>query len=202
MNIICFETEWLYNHQEKDKRFNLNCRPVLQCLKDFYGCDFIYRNFLSKDDLKYYMDYFNKPAFKPKKYPIVYISTHGWNSSIHVEGAQVKKRKNEQDEEENQSDIKLSDLAQISPGFFEGRIVHFSSCKTLVKEKDALDFKHETGASYVSGYRRSVDAMRSVILDMAYFNFLQRYSAKAVADGVLFKKRYGSLMEDLEFTIV
>ena len=202
MNIICFETEWLYNHQEKDKRFNLNCRPVLQCLKDFYGCDFIYRNFLTKDNLKYYMDYFNKPAFKPKKYPIVYISTHGWNSSIHVEGAQVKKTQNKQVEEENRSDIKLSDLAQISPGFFEGRIVHFSSCKTLVKEEDALDFQYETGASYVSGYKRSVDAMRSVILDMAYFNFLQRYSAKAVANGVLFKKRYGSLMEDLEFTIV
>lgn len=201
MNIICFETEWLYNHHEKDKRFNLNCRPVLQCLKDFYGCDFIYRNFLTKDDLKYYMDYFNTASFK-KKYPIVYISTHGWNSSIHLEGVKETKHKKKQQEEENKSDISLFDLSQLVPGFFEDRIVHFSSCKTLIREQDALDFKYETGAKYVSGYKKSVDAMRSVILDMAYFNFLQRYSAKSVANGVLFKKRYGSLMEDLEFTIV
>lgn len=201
MNIICFETEWLYNHQNKDKRFNLNCRPVLQCLKDFYGCDFIYRNFLTKDDLKYYMDYFNTASFK-KKYPIVYISTHGWNSSIHLEGVKAPKRKKKQIEDEEKPDLNLHELAEMSPGFFEGRIVHFSSCKTLVSEQDALDFKYETGAYYVSGYKKSVDAMRSVILDMAYFNFLQRYSAKSVAKGVLFKKRYGSLMEDLDFTIV
>ncbi len=67
MNIICFETEWLYNHQERKNRFNLNCRPVLQCLKDFYGCDFIYRNFLTKDNLAYYMKYFNTASFKNLK---------------------------------------------------------------------------------------------------------------------------------------
>ena len=131
MNIICFETEWLYNHQEKDKRFNLNCRPVLQCLKDFYGCDFIYRNFLTKDNLEYYMKYFNKASFK-RNYRIVYISTHGWNSSIHVEGVDEKKRKKKQreDEEENKPDISLYELGQLVPGFFEeiGR----ASCRERV----------------------------------------------------------------------
>ena len=202
MNIICFETEWLYNHHEKKDRFNLNCQPILQCLKEFHGCDFIYRNFLTQEDLKYYMDYFNTALFK-KKYPLIYISSHGWNSSIHLEGVEEPKRKKKQkDEDENKPDISLSELAEISPHFFEGRVVHFSSCKTLVNEQAVWDFKNDSGASYVSGYKKSVNAMRSVILDMAYFNYLQRYSAKSVANGVLFRKRYGSLMDDLEFTIV
>lgn len=34
MNIICFETEWLYNRHKKENRFNLNCQPILKCLKD------------------------------------------------------------------------------------------------------------------------------------------------------------------------
>ena len=41
MNIIYFETEWLYNHHKKKNCFNSNGRPVLQCLKDFCGCDVI-----------------------------------------------------------------------------------------------------------------------------------------------------------------
>lgn len=203
MNIICFETEWLYNHHEKKNRFNLNCRPVLQCLKDFYGCDFIYRNFLTKDDLKYYMDYFNTLSFK-KKYPLVYISTHGWNGSIHLEGVMEKKRKNKSDEvEENKSDIKLWDLAQMSPGFFEGRIVHFSSCKTLLNTGAAMRFKDDTGALLVSGYQKSVDAMRSVILDMAYFDALQNFHVSTlVKETSRFQKRYRSLMDDLQFIFV
>ena len=204
MNIICFETEWLYNHQRKDKRFNLNCRPVLQCLKDFYGCDFIYRNFLTKDNLEYYMKYFNTASFK-KKYPIVYISTHGWNSSIHVEGVDEKKRKKKQreDEEENKPDISLYELGQLVPGFFENRIVHFSSCKTMLNTGAAMRFKDDTGALLVSGYQKSVDAMRSVILDMAYFDALQNFHVSTlVKETSRFQKRYRSLMDDLQFIFV
>ena len=75
MNIICFETEWLYNHHKKENRFNLNCCPMLQCLKDFYNCDYIYRNFLTKDDLKYYMDYFKTKLYHYEK-TTIRISCH------------------------------------------------------------------------------------------------------------------------------
>lgn len=149
------------------------------------------------------MDYFNTVTFK-KKYPLVYISTHGWNASIHLEGVKEKKRKNKSDnEEENKSDIKLSDLAQLSPGFFEDRIVHFSSCKTLLNRGAVMRFKDDTGALLVSGYQKSVDAMRSVILDMAYFDALQNFSVNTlVKETSRFQKRYASLIEDLKFTFV
>ena len=204
MNIICFETEWLYNHHIKDERFNLNCQPILHCLKEFYGCDYIYRNFLTIDNLVFYMDYFNKSAFKPKKYPIVYISTHGLTSTICMEGVKEDKRKKKQDvEEEDKSEIKLSELAEISNGFFEDRIVHFSSCLTLRNKDAALKFKQDTGALYVSGYQKSVDAMRSAILDMAYLNALQCYQAKTLIKGTSrFQKSYRSLMDDLKFIII
>ena len=192
MNIICFETEWLYNRHKKENRFNLNCQPILKCLKDFYGCDFIYRNVLTLDDLKYYMDYFNTRSFKPAKYPLIYISTHGWNHSISLEGQNPK-----------DPIIDLKQLSQITPGFFEDRIVHFSSCKTLLNTDAAQQFKDETGALLVSGYQKSVDAMRSVILDMAYFDALQNYSVSTIVkETSRFQQRYASLMKDLKFIFV
>ena len=191
MNIICFETEWLYNRHKKENRFNLNCQPILHCLKQYYGCDYIYRNVLRIDDLKYYMDYFNTKSFK-KKYPLIYISTHGWNHSISLEG-----------EDPKDPLVDLHELAQLSRGFFEDRLVHFSSCKTLQNVNAAYCFKEESGAVLVSGYQKSVDAMRSVILDMAYFDALQNYSASTlVKETSLFQRRYGSLMKDLKLIFV
>jgi hypothetical protein len=151
------------------------------------------------------MNYFNKSAFKSKKYPIVYISTHGLTSTICLEGVKEDKRKKKQDEEndESKSEIKLSELAKISNGFFKDRIVHFSSCLTLRNIDATLEFKQETGALYVSGYQKSVDAMRSVILDMAYLNALQCYHPNTlVKETSRFQKRYCSLIEDLKFLII
>ena len=150
------------------------------------------------------MKYFNTASFK-KKYPIVYISTHGWNSSIHFEGIDEKKykKKHQEDEEENKPDISLYELGQLVPGFFENRIVHFSSCKTLLNTGAAMRFKDDTGALLVSGYQKSVDAMRSVILDMAYFDALQNFNVSTlVKETSRFQKRYRSLMDDLQFIFV
>jgi len=39
MNIICFDTEWLYNNNKKEEKFNLNCEYILKTLRDLYGID-------------------------------------------------------------------------------------------------------------------------------------------------------------------
>ena len=44
-NIICFETEWLYN-SHKGNQFNLETKLLLDCLRNFYKCDIIHRHIL------------------------------------------------------------------------------------------------------------------------------------------------------------
>ena len=79
----------------------------------------------------------------------------------------------------------------MNKNFFSSKIVHFSSCRTLTNEKVALEFKSS-----------SVDAMRSAIADMAYFNELMHIKNVGVIlnDTSKFCKTYKSLLEELKFT--
>jgi hypothetical protein len=191
MNIICFDTEWLYNDHKKDEKFNLNCEYILKTLRDLYGIDYIYRRVLTRDNLKLYMEQFKGKRFK-NKYQLIYISSHGWNHSISMEG-----------ESKKESTIDLEELAKISPNFFEDRIVHFSSCRTMKNTAAVCKFKEETKALLISGYKNSVDAMDSLVFDMAYFNALQNYTLQTVAkETSKFQQRYASLIDHLQFCIV
>ena len=70
-NIICFETEWLYN-SHKGNQFNLETKLLLDCLRNFYKCDIIHRHILYREDLQYYMDYFTTKR-KFDKYDIMHV---------------------------------------------------------------------------------------------------------------------------------
>lgn len=191
MNIICFDTEWLYNNHKKEEKFNLNCEYILKTLRDLYGIEYIHRRVLTRDDLKHYMEQFKGKQFK-NKYQLIYISSHGWNHSISMEG-----------ESKKESSIDLEELAQISPNFFEGRIVHFSSCKTMKNTAAVCKFKEKTKVLRISGYKNSVDVMDSLVFDMAYFNALQNFTVQTVAkETSKFQQRYASLIDYLQFCIV
>ena len=188
MNIICFDTEWLYNNHKKDERFSFNCKKMLESLQDRYDIKTIYKEVLTCDNLTFYMNKFKGKSFRDK-YPIVYFSTHGNKHSISMEG----------EEEE----IDLDVLANLVPGFFEGRIVHFSSCCTMKDTQAVLNFKKKSGAILVSGYKKHVDAMDSLVFDMGYFNALQLYSIQTVTkETSRFQKHYASLIDYLQFSIV
>ena len=188
-NIICFETEWLYNNN-KGNQFNLETKLLLDCLSSFYNCDIVHRHILSRENLQYYMDYFTSDKRKFNKYDIVYFSFHGWSHSLSFEG-------------EN-GDIDLMELADINKDFFAGKIIHFSSCRTLGNENVALEFKKQTEARLVTGYKSSVDAMKSAIADLAYFNELMhiRNTGIILNETSKFRKTYKSLLEDLKFIAV
>ena len=105
--------------------------------------------------------------------------------------------------QKKESSIDLEELAQISPNFFEGRIVHFSSCKTMKNTAAVCKFKEETNALRISGYKKSVDAMDSLVFDMAYFNALQNFTIQTIAkETSKFQQRYASLIDYLQFCIV
>lgn len=190
-NIICLENEWLYNSQKKENQFNLETKFILDCLKNFYECSVIYRPILSRDNLQYYMNFFSKNRRKFNKYDIIYFACHGWNHAISLEG--------------EDGNIDLLELAEESNDFFRNKIVHFSSCRTLSNENIALKFKEKTKARLVSGYKISVDPMKSMIADMAYFNDLMQIKnvGMVLNEGKSrFWKTYESLLSELTFVVV
>lgn len=184
-NIICFEAEWLYNNN-KENRFNLKTESLLTCIKEFYGCKIIYRQVLHKQDLSYYLRYFREHKRISNNYPIIYIASHGDKGYIHLEDG----------------DIDLFELAEEAKGFFENKVIHFSCCKTLSDPDLISDFKNMTKASLVTGYSKSVDAMKSAIADIALFNsmmHLTNFGTIKNQDWSSFRKTYKSLLEELGF---
>ncbi len=188
-NIICLEAEWEYRYDKRYK-FSLNTEPLLNWLKTFHGCDIVYRHILNKQDLQYYLDYFASHKREFKKYDIIYIACHGWHHAISLEG--------------EEGHIDLSELKTMANGFFENRIIHFSSCKTLANPDEARKFKEGCGARLVSGYEISVDAMTSAIADAAFFNEIMYYQNIGIFKNEAtskFWKRYESLLNDLRFSM-
>ena len=189
-NIICLEAEWLYNNNLY--RFPLDTSPLLHWLKEFYKCDVIYRHILTKEDLVHYLNYFNTNKRAFKQYDIIYIACHGGNHTLYLEGLD--------------GDIDLTELAEIADDFFKDKIIHFGSCKTLANTNVVSDFKNITGARLVSGYKKRVDAMKSAIADIAYFNDLM-YLQKNVGiitneNASKFRKTYKTLLDELGFVAI
>ena len=188
-NIICLEAEWEYRNAKSNK-FSLNTEPLLNWLRTFHGCDIVYRHIINKQDLQYYLDYFASHKREFKKYDIIYIACHGWHHAISLEG--------------EDGHIDLSELKTMANGFFENRIIHFSSCKTLANPDEARKFKEGCGARLVSGYEISVDAMTSAIADAAFFNEIMYYQNIGIFKNEAtskFWKRYESLLNDLRFSM-
>ena len=188
-NIICLEAEWEYRY-DKSNKFSLNTEPLLNWLRTFHGCDIVYRHILNKQDLQYYLDYFASHKREFKKYDIIYIACHGWHHAISLEG--------------EDGHIDLCELKTMANGFFENRIIHFGSCKTLANPDEAKRFKKDCGARLVSGYEISVDAMTSAIADAAFFNEIMTYQNIGIFKNEatsIFRKRYESLHNDLHFRV-
>ena len=102
-----------------------------------------------------------------------------------------------------EEEVKVKDEKAMND-FFANKICHFSSCQTLANDEVALKFKQQTGAKLVTGYKSSVDAMRSAIADLAYFNELMHIKNVGVIlnENSKFRKTYKSLLEELKFQAV
>ena len=188
-NIICLEAEWEYRNVKRNK-FSLNTEPLLNWLRTFHGCDIVYRHIINKQDLQYYLDYFASHKREFKKYDIIYIACHGKHHAISLEG--------------EDGDIDLCELKTMANGFFENRIIHFGSCKTLANLDEVKRFKEGCGAKLVSGYEISVDAMTSAIADAAFFNEIMYYQNIGIFKNEAsskFRKRYESLHKELKFCV-
>ena len=154
--IICIETEWQIT--KKKNRLSLNSEPLLRFLDESYGIPFIYRRIATQRELIYYLKQFCKNEYA--KYEILYFSFHGQTHGIKLEGEKEL--------------LSLNDLLEIGGDIFKNRIVHFSSCRTLLGSQKSIDvFKDNSGAKAVSGYPKSVDSVLSAIHDIALFRECQ-----------------------------
>ena len=154
--IICFETEWEIT--TGNNRRSLNTEPLLHFMEESYGIPYLYRRIATKTELEYYLKKLSQKRYD--KYDIVYFCFHGETHGLSLEG-------------ENEL-LSLDELITIGGDVFKNRIVHFSSCRTLLGSQKAIDeFKTKSGAKSVSGYARSVDTVLSAIHDIALFRACQ-----------------------------
>jgi len=186
--IFCLETEWEFTSQKlKDET---TIQPMLDFMKNSNKMEYVYRRVATRADLFFYLKQLKKVTFN--KYEIVYLSFHGQTQSIFLEG-------------ENKKDafISLTELAEIANGAFKDKFVHFGTCRTLLGSESTLEeFKTLTGAKFISGYTRSVDYTHSSLMDIAYFNELNKISVKYNTVRSLLDKRYGGLKEELGFKLI
>ena len=189
--ILCFEGEWRYNSQPRENRFDLNSEPMLRMLMEYHKCNVVYRHILKKEDLQYFFDFFNNNKSERSKFVIIYFACHGSTHALSLEGVD--------------GNIDLKTLAEMAGDFFQDKIVHFSSCKTMANRSAVENFKNETGATLVCGYKVSVDAIESIIADTALLNELMKLkNAGSIKNETSskFRKKYKSLLENLQFDAV
>ncbi len=178
--IICFETEW-----DVRSKNTLNTEPLLMFLESYYpGLECIHRNIVTKDQLKYYFK-----QFGIKKYEdyAIYFSIHGEKGIIKLEG-----------EPKDEQLVAISELVELgNNSFFNNKIVHFSSCRTMIGN-GIENFLEISGAKVVSGYSKYVDMTKSAICDLTYFDTILKMKQLATV-----KKKMASydIAQELGFKI-
>ena len=179
--IICIETECEIT-TEKNK-LPLNSEPLLQFLSKAYNIPYIYRKVATVEELEYYFKKFRKKEYTDK-YHIFYFSFHGETQIISLESG---------------VEISLSKLSDMANGIFEGKFVHFGSCKTMFGTQPKIEeFCKSTGALMVSGFTKKVDSNLCAIHDMAFI--AETIGCKQIPTIIShMDKLYGGLQEKLGF---
>lgn len=180
--IICIETEWQIT--KRANRLSLNSEPLMKYISEMYGIPYIYRRIATLGELKYYLEQFSKKEYM-NNYSILYFSFHGNTNVIQLEG--------------EKEELQLDALLEIGGNVFENRLVHFSSCRTLLgSSAKAENFKENSKAKILSGYTNSVDSSLSAIHDIAFFGeYLIRQKTTAIFNNL--EKNFGVLEATLGF---
>lgn len=128
-------------------------------------------------------------------YPILYLALHGVEGEIQFG-----------DLRRSDNHVTLDELEEELAGKCKGRVLHFSSCRTLVVSEQRIQkFLKATGAIAVSGYRRDIDWIRSAIVDLALLSSMQQNAFTAVgfrAVRLRMMRRHGAELRALRFRMV
>lgn len=133
--IFCLEADW---HADLRKRDSV--APLLDLLERLALAKSIRRDVATSEEFEYYVNVWKQARYR--EYGVLYISTHGSPSTIHL----------------GREEIGLDDLADILEGACAGRVIYLGGCQILNREDDELKaFVKKTGAKALIGYWHDVD---------------------------------------------
>lgn len=173
--IFAFEGDWDLD----DLSIKSSIRPVLQLLHDECGVPFVHRRIGTEEELHYYVDKWLDENHT--NYLIGYFAFHGWKGIICPGGG----------------DIDLEQLAGLIGRRARGRMLHFSTCKTLaVPNAELQELLKQTRARTVSGYAGAVGWIESAAFDLIVLDALTEYTYPKAAGNMLLR-RYKALSDRL-----
>jgi hypothetical protein len=186
--VFCLETDWT------DITRAPSVEPLLELLaRSPLRIPAIHRNVVTRDALIHYLDKWTQR--RHEDYPILYMGFHGIEGEVQF--GDLRRRQNH---------VSLDELEEHLRGRCQRRVIHFSSCRTLILHERRLQkFLKETGAIAVSGYGRDIDWIRSAVLDMALLAAMQQNAftatgLRAVRERIV--RRYGRETRALKFRMV
>ncbi len=184
--IICFETGEFEKYRTTNQ---FAAQPLLEFMKQQMGIDYIYRQIVTINELKYYLKKIADKHFQ-NKFSVVYFSFHGapYNLCLTQDG---------------KNNISLDDIADMATPYdsFVNRHIHISTCETLKCDEEIVKrFKRVVRAKTVSGYTECIDSTAAFINELAYFHQIFNYASVAT-----YKKHmadYQNQLNKLGFVIV
>ncbi|MFO0827549.1 MAG: DUF6642 family protein [Phycisphaerales bacterium] len=153
----------------------------------------IHRHVATEDSFRHYIEKWTQRQHGD--YPILYLALHGVEGEVQF--GDLRRAGNH---------VTLGEIEEVLRGKCRGRVLHFSSCRTLIThERRVQRFLKATGAIAVSGYGRDIDWIRSAILDLALLAAMQQNAftasgLRAVRDRIL--RRYGAEARALRFKMI
>ncbi len=179
-HIFCIEGNWA--HSLKDKT---SIKSALEFLEHNIDVKTIHKNSSTLDQFQELLNTSMQRTYK--QYGIIYLAFHGNPGLLNI-----GKRKK----------ITLDEIAEMLNGRAVDKIIHFGSCSTLnINGWDLRRFWKQTGALAISGYKTDIDFVPSTILDIAFFDFCQKYrSIKSIETN--FRKYYNPIAKKLGFKMI
>jgi hypothetical protein len=176
--IFCIEGEWESNLKDQS-----SIRPLVEFLANSDELiEPIYRRVATVESFKHF-------ASQWKDYPkhsIGYFSFHGDKGALSL-------RKGER--------LDLRALGELLWGACKNKHIVLGSCKTLdVSPEELTNFRKDTGARSVSGYKKSPDWIESSAFDVILITNLLHHDSPAKTYAWL-RNRCGGLMDAYGFTM-
>jgi hypothetical protein len=185
--IFCLESDWIFN-SSLELLSKTTIEPMLEFLNKHEKIQYVYRKVATRTELSFCLNQLKKTE---NAFQIVYLSFHGRSQKVYLAG-----------EPKKNSAVTLDELATLAKGAFKNKYIHFSSCETFIGTEDIFEkFKKKTGALNVSGYTTEVNYTLSAILDIAWFNELNKVRTSVDKANKSFLNKYNGLVDELGFKI-
>lgn len=193
--ILCLETDWGINNSSRRLVDSATVKPLFDFISNCSYLNFkvTYKTVSTVEELRFLLSQMRKN--QNSDFDIVYFAFHGAKGKIQLFEAK--------DVNTYSRLVSLEELSEMAEGCLSGKKVMFGSCSTLSAAESRINsFMEKTGATMVSGYKKSVDYVRSSILDLALISEIA-VSRKQSSDYLRqqLEKRYSGLMEELKMVI-